>query len=90
MTLVEFLVLLLIAGIAGALGQAIVGAYAGGGFLVSVVIGFIGASIGVWLARNLGLPELFSFDIGGTSFPFLWSVLGSAVLIAIISFFARN
>ena len=42
MTIVEFLVVLLVAGIIGVLGQAIAG-YSLGGCLVSIVVGFIGA-----------------------------------------------
>lgn len=84
MTLWEFIVLIIIAGVCGALGQAITG-YSAGGCLVSIALGFIGALIGVWLARQLGLPELFSVDVGATSFPILWSIIGSALFVAVIS-----
>ncbi|HKP73578.1 MAG TPA: hypothetical protein VJT82_11610, partial [Pyrinomonadaceae bacterium] len=73
MTLIDFLILLLIAGLCGSLGQAIAG-YSRGGCLVSIALGFIGAIIGVWVARNLGLPELFSVRIGGNNFPIIWSI----------------
>ena len=52
MSLIDLLVLLLIAGICGALGQAISG-YSRGGCLVSIALGFIGALLGGWLARQL-------------------------------------
>ncbi len=42
MSLVGFLVLLIIAAICGAIGQALAG-YSTGGFLISIVLGFIGA-----------------------------------------------
>lgn len=42
MTLLDFLILLLIAGICGALGQAIAG-FSRGGCLVSIALGFVGA-----------------------------------------------
>ena len=51
MTLIGFLVLLVVAAIAGGLGQAIAG-YSLGGCLVSSLVGFIGAFIGLWLARE--------------------------------------
>jgi uncharacterized membrane protein YeaQ/YmgE (transglycosylase-associated protein family) len=89
MNLVQLLILLLIAGICGALGQAISG-YTRGGCLVSIALGFIGALIGVWLARAIGLPELFTFNVGGTSFPVIWSIIGSALFVAIISLIARS
>ena len=50
MTLVDLLILLLVAGLCGAIGQAISG-YSRGGCLVSIALGFIGALVGVWLSR---------------------------------------
>lgn len=88
MTLIDFLILLLIAGVCGSIGQAIAG-YTRGGCLASIALGFIGAIIGVWVARNLGLPELFAIRIGATNFPIIWSILGAALFVAVISLFAR-
>lgn len=87
MSIVELLILLLIAGICGAVGKAIAG-YFPGGFLVSVGVGFVGALVGTWLARLVGLPELFAIHVGGTTFPIIWSILGSAIFVAIISLIA--
>jgi uncharacterized membrane protein YeaQ/YmgE (transglycosylase-associated protein family) len=89
MTLIDFLILLLIAGVCGSIGQAIAG-YTRGGCLASIALGFIGAIIGLWVARHMGLPELFPVIIGGTSFPIIWSILGSALFVAVISFIARS
>ncbi len=88
MTLLEVLILLLIAGISGSMGQAIAGA-SRGGCLVAVAVGFVGAAIGIWLARLLALPELFTVDVGGTAFPLVWSVIGSALFVAAIQMTAR-
>ncbi|MBI1902518.1 MAG: GlsB/YeaQ/YmgE family stress response membrane protein [Planctomycetia bacterium] len=84
MTILEFLLLLLVAGICGSLGQAIAG-YSHGGCLVSIVLGFIGALLGLWLAGLLGLPELLPVSIGGRSFPIIWSVIGAALFVAVLS-----
>jgi uncharacterized membrane protein YeaQ/YmgE (transglycosylase-associated protein family) len=84
MSIIDFLLLLVVAGICGALGQAIVG-YSRGGCLVSIVIGFIGALLGRWLAARLGLPELFVVSIAGRPFPILWSIIGAALFVAILS-----
>jgi uncharacterized membrane protein YeaQ/YmgE (transglycosylase-associated protein family) len=89
MTLLDLIVLLIIAGLCGALGQAISG-FSRGGCLVSIAIGFIGALLGMWLARQLGLPELFSIQIGTTSFPIIWSIIGSALFVAVISLLTRR
>jgi len=84
MTLLGFIVLLLVAAVAGALGQAIVG-YSAGGCLVSIALGFVGALIGVWLKSQIGLPEPFPIEIQGQSFPLIWSIIGAALFVAVIS-----
>ena len=89
MTLLDLLILLLVAGICGALGQAIAG-YSRGGCLVSIALGFVGALLGMWLARMMGLPELIPVKIGGTSFPIVWSIIGSALFVAIIALITRS
>jgi uncharacterized membrane protein YeaQ/YmgE (transglycosylase-associated protein family) len=83
MTLLELLVLLVIAALAGGIGQALSG-YSVGGCLVSIVVGYIGAFIGLWIARQVGLPELLPITVGGETFPFVWSILGSAILTLIL------
>jgi Transglycosylase associated protein. len=89
MGLIDLLILLVVAGLCGALGQAISG-YSRGGCLVSIALGFIGALIGMWLARALALPELFAVNIGGTKFPIIWSIIGSALFVAVISLLTRS
>ncbi len=89
MTLIDLLILLLVAGVCGALGQAISG-FSRGGCLVSIALGFIGAILGMWLARQLGLPELVMLPVGGQSFPVIWSIIGSALFVAVISLLTRG
>jgi uncharacterized membrane protein YeaQ/YmgE (transglycosylase-associated protein family) len=87
--LIQLLVLLLIAGICGALGQAITG-YSHGGCLVSIALGFIGALLGSWLAGALHLPELLVIPVGGTHFPVIWSIIGAALFVAVINLISRR
>lgn len=94
MTLTELLILLIIAAICGGVGQSLAG-YDLGGCLVSIVVGFIGAYIGLWLAGKFGLPEIFAIKVGGKTFPIVWSVVGSALFTLIIALirgvlFGRN
>jgi uncharacterized membrane protein YeaQ/YmgE (transglycosylase-associated protein family) len=88
MTLFGFLVLLLIAAICGGIGQSIAG-YDLGGCLVSIVVGFIGAYIGMWIAGKFGLPEIFSLNIDGRPFPIIWAVVGSAIFTFIVALLRR-
>jgi uncharacterized membrane protein YeaQ/YmgE (transglycosylase-associated protein family) len=84
MTLLEILLYLLIAAVAGAIGRAIAGGTRGG-CLVSIVLGFIGAVLGSWLARKMKLPEPFLVRMGdGPGFPFLWAVIGAALFVAVV------
>lgn len=89
MTLTGLLILLLIAGIVGGLGQTISG-YSFGGCLMSIVVGFVGAYLGIWLAQQLGLPEIFTVNIEGETFPIVWGVIGSAILSLILDLFTRR
>lgn len=89
MTLAELLLLLFIAGIAGAAGQALAG-YELGGCLVSIVVGFVGAYIGMWLARELDLPEFFVITIDDKAFPLIWSILGSALFALVVGLLTRR
>ena len=79
MTILDFLLLLLVAGICGSIAQSLVG-FTRGGCLVSIALGFIGALLGVWLARILRLPELLALQFGDQPFPVLWSIIGGPFL----------
>ena len=82
-TILGFLVLLLIGGICGAIGQAIAG-YSLGGLLISIVVGFIGALIGTWLAQQLGLPDIFVINIDGQPIPIIWTIIGAALFALVV------
>ncbi|HEX28620.1 TPA: hypothetical protein ENG04_00885 [Candidatus Poribacteria bacterium] len=84
MSVIQILILLLIAAVCGSIGKAIVG-YSRGGCLVSIALGFIGAVIGSWIAIKLGLPVIFSVRVGNERFPVIWSIIGSAIFVAFIN-----
>jgi uncharacterized membrane protein YeaQ/YmgE (transglycosylase-associated protein family) len=85
-TLLDFLILLVIAGVCGALGQVISGT-SRGGILASIALGFIGALFGAWLARLMDLPEPLPLRIGNSdaAFPVIWSIAGSALFLVLLS-----
>ncbi len=89
MTLIDFLILLLIAGVCGSLGQALTG-YSHSGCLVSVALGFIGALLGTWLAGLLGMGEILALRIGDHSFPVVWSIIGAALFVTLLRLLRRR
>lgn len=90
MNLVQLLLLLLVAGICGSVGQAIAG-FSRGGCLVSIALGFVGALIGMWIAHSVGLGyEPLPVEVGGRTFPVVWSIIGSALFVAVISLISRS
>ena len=89
MGLLEFLLLLVIAGICGSIGRSIAG-FSRGGFVVSIVVGFIGALLGSWLSVKLQLPELFTINVGGSPFPVIWSIIGSVIFVVIVGLFTKQ
>ena len=82
-TLTGLLILLLIAGVCGAIGRAI-GGGTGGGFLVSIVVGFVGALLGTFVANYFHLPELLVVTIDRHPFPILWSIIGASLFVALV------
>jgi uncharacterized membrane protein YeaQ/YmgE (transglycosylase-associated protein family) len=89
MTLIGFLILLLIAAICGGIGQSLAG-YDLGGCLVSIIVGFIGAYIGLWIAGRMGLPDFFTINVEGKPFPIIWAIIGSAIFTFIVALLRRD
>jgi len=85
MTLGSFLLLLLIAAICGGIGQSIAG-YSMGGCLASIVVGFVGAIIGRWLASQLGL----SYIIEIMGIPIIWASIGAAIFAIVVGLVSRG
>lgn len=89
MTIMEFVLLLVLAGFAGALGQVIAG-YSRGGCLVSIALGFIGALLGGWISRGLGIGSLLLVRLGDQPFPLDWSIAGATLFVATVGFLSRS
>ena len=83
MTIGGFLILVLVAAVAGAVGQAI-GGISRGGCLVQVILGFVGATVGAWIARRFDLPAVFVVQIQGEAFPVFWAIVGAAIVSAVL------
>ncbi len=89
LSLESLVILLIVAGLAGALGQSLAG-YSRGGLFTSIALGFIGALLGTWLARQFRLPVIFALQIGGTHFPVVWAIIGAMVCVAILGVRSRR
>lgn len=89
MTLWEIILFLLVAGICGSLAQALVG-YSHGGCLVSIVLGLIGALLGTYLARALGMGDFLAITIGGKTVPIVWTIIGASLFVAVLSLLTRR
>jgi len=85
----DLVVLLIIASLCGVVGQIVAG-YSMGGCITSTLVGFVGAAIGTWLAGSLGLPEFFSINVAGNAFPVIWSLVGSAIFVALLAILTRG
>lgn len=83
LTLPALIVLIVIAFICGAVGKALAGG-AGGGLITSIALGFIGALLGPWVARQLNLSEPVTLHLSGHAFPIVWSIIGAALFVALL------
>jgi len=88
MNLFSFLFLLLIAFISGVIGAKLAGRKRVG-CLTSIVLGFIGALIGTFIAQKLELPLFLSIKFGSHTFPIIWAVLGAALFVAFLNLISR-
>ena len=88
LTLPGLILLIVIAAICGAVGRALAGGTRGG-LLVSTAVGFIGAMLGPWVARQLHLGEPFILRVSGYSFPIMWSIIGGALFVALLHLLSR-
>ena len=89
MSFLDLLFLLIVAAVCGSLGMAISG-FTRGGCVMAIVVGFIGALLGVWLARAMSLPEPLMLRFGDVEFPVVWSIVGAALFVAVISLLTRQ
>jgi len=82
--MIDILISLIIAGIAGSIGRSLSG-FSRGGCIISIVVGFVGAIIGTWLARELQLPDPLTITIRETSYNLLWTIIGAVIFTAVLS-----
>ena len=84
MSIIEVAILIVVAGVCGAVGQFLSG-YSRGGCPVSFVMGLVGAFFGPRVAAAMGWPEPLILPIGAVPFPVVSSVVGALVLVLIVN-----
>jgi uncharacterized membrane protein YeaQ/YmgE (transglycosylase-associated protein family) len=89
MSIFGILILLVVAAICGSIGQSIAG-YSSRGCIASIVIGYLGAFLGSWIAEELKLPEVFAITIEGEIFPVFWAIVGSMVFAVVLGILTRG
>lgn len=89
LSITGLVVLLIIAGICGGIGRAIAGG-TGGGFIVSIAVGFVGALLGTFLSHYFHLPELLMVTIDRHPFPIMWSIIGASLFVALVHLVSRG
>lgn len=85
MNLLELLIVLIVAGLCGAVGELIIG-FKPGGVLIAIIIGVIGAYIGNLLANVLlqgapNLRQIVSISVGTIQFDLVWATVGSILVV---------
>jgi uncharacterized membrane protein YeaQ/YmgE (transglycosylase-associated protein family) len=88
-TLESLIILLIVAGITGTIGQWLAG-NSRGGLITSIALGFFGAFLGIWVAKQFRFPALYTLQIGHTNFPIAWAIIGAALLVAILGLLNRR
>lgn len=73
-------------GLVGWVGSLIMGTDAEQGWVLNVVVGIIGATIGGWIMSFIGGSGVGSFNL----YSFLVALLGAVVLIAIVKAIRSN
>ncbi len=85
----SLIMLLIVAGLAGAIGQWLAG-YSRGGLITSIALGFIGAFLGTWVAKQFRFPALYTLQVGQTNFPIVWAIIGAALFVAILGWLKKR
>ncbi len=82
-----FIAFLILGLIAGAIAKQLLPGAQGGGLLMTMLLGVVGALLGGWLAG-----VLFGVDLGGFFEIRTWliAIVGSIVVLMIYGFFARS
>jgi uncharacterized membrane protein YeaQ/YmgE (transglycosylase-associated protein family) len=80
--------MMLIAIVFGSIAQFTSG-YSRGGWIVNLLLGFLGALAGVVLSRTLNAPEIYDLKYRSIDFPLVYAIIGSVFFLAAVGFFVK-
>jgi uncharacterized membrane protein YeaQ/YmgE (transglycosylase-associated protein family) len=82
--MLSFIIWLVLGFVAGWIAKMVMPGPDGGGTIMTIILGMIGAVVGGFVANLLGFPMAHSTDNLGASLPsFLFSIIGAVVVLGI-------
>jgi uncharacterized membrane protein YeaQ/YmgE (transglycosylase-associated protein family) len=81
MSLNDLLPMIPVAVICGTIARWAVGS-SKGGLIINIIIGFVGALVGVVVSRSLNAPVIYDVVVNRRNFPVAYSVVGAVILLA--------
>jgi len=82
--MISFIIWIILGFLAGYLAKLIMPGPDGGGFILTTILGIVGAVVGGFVGTFVGYPMVSSFDNIGNSIPsFIFSIIGAIIVLAV-------
>jgi len=82
--MISFIIWIILGFLAGYLAKLIMPGPDGGGFILTTILGIVGAVVGGFVGTLVGYPMVSSFDNIGNSIPsFIFSIIGAIIVLAV-------
>lgn len=82
--MISLIIWIILGFLAGYIAKAVMPGPDGGGFILTTILGIVGAIVGGYVGSLFGSPMASSFnDIGNSLVSFIFSIIGAIVVLAI-------